>query len=649
YIQDIDNEYGELELSYTGNENITVAIDDFLVTFSSPENWFGSEQITFMVNDETRIIDSDNVAITVLAVQDNPILVNPIEDFSFDEDTQSSGNVNLNNVFFDAEGGLLYSYYNNENLSITILSGIVTFTPDSNWFGTETITFAAFDPYTQSTVIDDVEVTVLSINDSPQINLPSAISYNEDETLIMNLSPYISDVESDDDELILTVSGNTELNIEIDGLEVTINSNNENWNGFETITFTIDDGEDSTTNRDTNSADIIVNCLPVNDPPVFYLPESLSYLEDESAIYEFDYFVYDSDDAVLDLSLISSGGININVDINWPYVTFSSNSENWNGSEEIYFTVYDEDEAYDIESVIIICEAVNDAPYLDNTIDDLIVDEDFGADIAINLNNYFDDDDNDELVYSYSLTNEIVEVEIVGSYLYASSMADVNGVTSVTITADDGFAASRRDQVEGSFQLTITPINDAPTIISYLPEDNNFEILEESNIDFSINASDIDNETLDYSWFINDENMEVDVPNFSHLFIENGEYEIKCIVSDGEFEDQNIWEITVDITANNNDSEIPIVTNLIKNYPNPFNPTTNIQFGLDKDSYVKIEIYNIKGQKIYTLVDDDLDAGFHTLIWNGVDVNNKAVASGVYFYRLRGDSISQIRSMVFLR
>ena len=79
---------------------------------------------------------------------------------------------------------------------------------------------------------------------------------------------------------------------------------------------------------------------------------------------------------------------------------------------------------------------------------------------------------------------------------------------------------------------------------------------------------------------------------------------------------------------------IPQVTHLISNYPNPFNPTTTIKYDLNESAFVQIEIFNIKGQMINSLVNQSQDAGQKSIIWNGTDSQNDKVSSGLYFYRL---------------
>jgi parallel beta-helix repeat protein len=83
-----------------------------------------------------------------------------------------------------------------------------------------------------------------------------------------------------------------------------------------------------------------------------------------------------------------------------------------------------------------------------------------------------------------------------------------------------------------------------------------------------------------------------------------------------------------------NESEIQFVEYHLSNFPNPFNPTTTIKFSIQNDSKVKFTISNIKGQKIKTLTNEELNAGDHSIIWNGVDNFGNSVSSGVYMYKL---------------
>ena len=88
---------------------------------------------------------------------------------------------------------------------------------------------------------------------------------------------------------------------------------------------------------------------------------------------------------------------------------------------------------------------------------------------------------------------------------------------------------------------------------------------------------------------------------------------------------------------------------LNSNYPNPFNSETTISFLIPKISKVEISIYNIKGQKIKTLVNENLQRGHHKILWNGKNENGETVSSGIYFYKMETDNFSEIKKCILLK
>ncbi len=91
------------------------------------------------------------------------------------------------------------------------------------------------------------------------------------------------------------------------------------------------------------------------------------------------------------------------------------------------------------------------------------------------------------------------------------------------------------------------------------------------------------------------------------------------------------------------------VFSISQNHPNPFNPATEFTVAVPKASHVKIEIFNILGQKVKTLVDKDMKAGVYLVDWDGKDERGAEVSSGVYFYRIVADDFSDIKKMVLVR
>jgi hypothetical protein len=102
-------------------------------------------------------------------------------------------------------------------------------------------------------------------------------------------------------------------------------------------------------------------------------------------------------------------------------------------------------------------------------------------------------------------------------------------------------------------------------------------------------------------------------------------------------------------------AELPKEFGLRQNYPNPFNPATVIEYALPKVSEVKIQIYNILGQKVRDLVDERQEPGYKTIPWDGTDDSGKEVSSGIYFYRMvartnqESEEFVQRRKMILLK
>ncbi len=95
--------------------------------------------------------------------------------------------------------------------------------------------------------------------------------------------------------------------------------------------------------------------------------------------------------------------------------------------------------------------------------------------------------------------------------------------------------------------------------------------------------------------------------------------------------------------------EIPLVTSLSQNFPNPFNPVTTIKFALKEKGHVSLKIYDIAGRLVKTLVNEVRRAGYHEERWDGTNNRGANVASGVYFYRFRAGGFEDTKKTVLLR
>jgi hypothetical protein len=103
------------------------------------------------------------------------------------------------------------------------------------------------------------------------------------------------------------------------------------------------------------------------------------------------------------------------------------------------------------------------------------------------------------------------------------------------------------------------------------------------------------------------------------------------------------------LQVDNEDDYIIPVNNTLSNYPNPFNPETSIVYNIANSGNVALAIYNVKGQKVKTLVNKPMTSGEHKVVWNGTDENNNSVASGIYYYKLTCNKEVTINKMLLMK
>ena len=94
---------------------------------------------------------------------------------------------------------------------------------------------------------------------------------------------------------------------------------------------------------------------------------------------------------------------------------------------------------------------------------------------------------------------------------------------------------------------------------------------------------------------------------------------------------------------------LPAAFSLAQNYPNPFNAATTIRFTLSTRTDVELALYNLTGQKIATLAAGEHPAGTYSFTWDGRDKSGRALATGLYLYRLRAGHRAETRKLTLLR
>ncbi|MDX1702023.1 MAG: T9SS type A sorting domain-containing protein, partial [Melioribacteraceae bacterium] len=115
-------------------------------------------------------------------------------------------------------------------------------------------------------------------------------------------------------------------------------------------------------------------------------------------------------------------------------------------------------------------------------------------------------------------------------------------------------------------------------------------------------------------------------------------YRLKQIDIDGTFEYTDAVEVEV----------LPTQYELFQNYPNPFNPSTNIKFSLPEDTKLAINIYNLLGERVATVLNEELKAGFHQIEFNSNSAGY-SLASGVYIYSIESNNFSKVKKMILMK
>jgi len=119
------------------------------------------------------------------------------------------------------------------------------------------------------------------------------------------------------------------------------------------------------------------------------------------------------------------------------------------------------------------------------------------------------------------------------------------------------------------------------------------------------------------------------------------QYRLKQIDTDGKFD----YSQTLNVTVGG-----PVTQRLAQNYPNPFNPTTNISYAIEEDGFVQLNIHNVLGHLVRSLVAENQVAGEYAFAWDGRDDAGASVAGGTYFYALKvGDKIIARKKMILLK
>jgi len=433
----------------------------------------GTDTFDYVVSDGTDT-DTGTVTVTVNPINDDPVAAD--DNATTSEDIAVDIDVLANDSDVDGDTLTVADVTQASNGSVTNNGGNVTYTPDTNFTGIDTFTYTV-DDGNGGQDIATVTVDVGGTNDDPVANDDAATT---DEDVAVTIPVLANDSDPDGDTLSVdSVTDGANGTVVTDGTTATYTPA-ANFNGVDTFTYTVSDG-----NGGTDSATVTVTVEPVNDDPVAVDDSAAT---DEETLVSIDVLANDTDvdgDALTIQSVQDPA--NGTAVINAGQIDYTPDA-GFDGNESFDYTVSDGNGGTDTATVTVSVAVVNDPP---NAVDDTATtDEDVAVTIDVLAND--DDPDGDSLTIQSVTQGANGSVTNNGGDVTYTPNADFNGSDQFSYTISDGNGGTDAATVT----ITVDPVNDAPTAVDDAASTNEDVAV---TIDVIANDDDIDGDTLTVS------------------------------------------------------------------------------------------------------------------------------------------------------
>ncbi|MFC1388691.1 MAG: retention module-containing protein, partial [gamma proteobacterium symbiont of Clathrolucina costata] len=437
----------------TQGANGSVAIDPVSgnPVYTPDPDFNGTDTFTYTIDDGNGGTDTATVTVTVGAVNDAPIATD--DAVGTNEDTPVTVDVLPNDS--DPDGDTLtvtaVTQGTNGTVMIDPVSGNPIYTPDADFNGTDTFTYT-IDDGNGGTDTATVTVTVGAVNDAP-IATDDAVGTNEDTPVTVDVLP--NDSDPDGDTLTVTaVTQGTNGSVSIDPVSGNpVYTPNADFNGTDTFTYTIDDG-----NGGTDTATVTVTVGAVNDAPIA-TDDAVGTNEDTPVTVDVLPNDSDPDGDTLTVTAVTqgtNGSVSIDPVSGNPVYT---PDPDFNGTDTFTYTIDDGNGGTDTATVTVTVGAVNDAPV---AVDDSIgTDEDVPVTVNVLPNDSDPDGDTLTVTAVTQGTNGSVAIDPVSGNPVYTPDPDFNGTDTFTYTIDDGNGGTDTATVT----VTVGAVNDVPVAV----------------------------------------------------------------------------------------------------------------------------------------------------------------------------------------
>ena len=655
-VSDIDNE--DITLSASASESaVTIEIIDSILSISSAPNWNDTVFVTVTANDNMeRAVDVEDFQLVVLPVNDFPNAYNDV--FYIDEDDT------LFSILTADDGDFHSSIHDDQNLTFTVLdgftngsyslnesSGDLVYLPSSNFFGSDSMNILVVDDgitgYELDPLSDTAKVVIhtLPINDAPI--LASIVDTNmfEDSTLIIPV--YVYDVDNESITLTAHSSEEEYISIQTEDESIYINSY-FNWNGNAIVTVIANDNMGRAI--DVQEFQLIV--LPVNDAPQFGDLSALTAVGIDFSI-PLSAFDIDMDSIIIDFR----------DDWNYPdWISLDSDpyALSGNAPDEGNFII----PLSLSDGIISVLDTFqlsvqHFSPRITSILD---IPDDQGGRVYFHFQkSFFDQPNQTNQFYTIYRLDAIADsllwvgietVSAIGNESYVvevptlvDSTNENDGVTEFKVLAFTN-EGTYHSNPAGGYSLD----NLAPEI----PGGFNCEL-----IDQVVYLSWDPSEAEDFENFILERSLSNQFNEFENFSINGTEYvDSNIVVSEiyyyrlSAIDYNGNTSLYTDILSAELltlEEFLPLDFALYQNYPNPFNPLTKIKYDLPKESHVTIQIFDLQGRKINTIIDEKRNPGRSMVTWDAKNDNGESVSAGMYIYMIKAGEYVEKRKMVYLK
>ncbi|OEH68093.1 MAG: hypothetical protein BAX61_04635 [Psychrobacter sp. B29-1] len=472
---------GQLEAATDADsDNLTYAIKDNAAngtvivnadgsySYTPDTDFNGEDSFTYTIDDGQGGMTTQTATITVAAVNDAPVAED--SSISTDEDTVAKGQLVATDIDGDDLTFALDTDANNGTVVVNA-DGSYSYTPNDNFNGSDSFTYTITDG--TETITQTATITVASVNDLP-VSKNSNIEATEDTVATGQLE---AATDADSDNLTYAIKDNAANGTVIVNADGSYSyTPDTDFNGEDSFTYTIDDGQGGMT---TQTATITV--AAVNDAPV---AEDSSISTDEDTVAKGQLVATDIDGDDLTFALdtdANNGTVVVNADGSYSYTP----NDNFNGSDSFTYTITDGTETI-TQTATITVASVNDLPVSKNS--NIEATEDT---VATGQLEAATDADSDNLTYAIkdNAANGTVIVNADGSYSYTPD-TDFNGEDSFTYTIDDG----QGGMITQTATITVAAVNDAP-----VAEDSSISTDEDTVAKGQLVATDVDGDNLTFA------------------------------------------------------------------------------------------------------------------------------------------------------